>query len=272
MQLKYKIMDKFNHRIILVLCSVFLLASNSYAEMAPDQPTVLITGSNRGLGLEFARIYAEQGWNVIATCRNPSAATELNSLGEKFDHLQIETLDVTREEQVEKLAQAYADQPIDVLLNNAAIYGDLQKQTFGTFDYAELEAVFDVNTIGVLRVSEQFLDNVLASEQKKIINLGGGMATQTIGSMFAGHYFIKMSKAASMMSLGIMQRENMESGLIVTMISPGRPDTQLRRDSGWTGETTPVAESAALVVERIALLDDSTKGKVVNHDGKIVPW
>lgn len=265
-------MAKLNHCIIVLLCSAFLLATDALAEMAPDQPTVLITGSNRGLGLEFARIYAEQGWNVIATCRNPSAAAELSSLAEKFDRLQVETLDVTSDEQVEILARTYADQPIDVLLNNAAIYGDLQKQTFGTFDYDELMDVINVNAAGVLRVSEAFIDNVLASEQKKIINLGGGMATQTIGSLFPGHYFIKMSKSASMMSMGILQRENMKNGLIVTMISPGQPDTQLRKDSGWTGRTMPVEESAALVVERIALLDDSTKGKVVNHDGKILPW
>ncbi len=265
-------MMNIKNRIILSLCALVLLATNTAAAFDPGQPTVLITGANRGLGLEFSRIYAEQGWNVIATCRNPSAAIELAELAARYDRVQIETLDVTSGEQVQQLAQSYAEQPVDVLLNNAAIYGDLQKQSFGTFDFDELEAVFDVNTIGVLRVSEAFLGNVLASEQKKIINLGGGMATQTVGSMFPGHYFIKMSKAASMMSLGIMQRENMKSGLIVAMVSPGRPDTQLRRDSGWTGKTTPVAQSAALVVERIALLDDSTRGKVVNYDGEIVPW
>ena len=265
-------MFTLNQRIGIVLFLSIQIVVNAYATVDPTQPTVLITGANRGLGLEFSRQYAEQGWNVIATCRNPSGAAGLNLLAERFDRVQIETLDVTSDEQVAELAEKYAGQPIDVLLNNAAIYGDLQKQTLGSFDYEELKTVFDVNSIGVLRLSEAFLNNVLASDQKKIINLGGGMATQTIGSMFGGHYFIKMSKAASMMSLGILQRDNMKSGLTVTMVSPGRPDTKLRRDSGWTGPTTPVADSAALVIERIALLDDKAKGKAVTHDGKIIPW
>ena len=239
---------------------------------AEDQPTILITGANRGLGLEFARQYAALGWNVIASCRTPATAADLGSVAAQYPRVVIEQLDVTSDAEVAALADKYTDQPIDVLLNNAGIYGTLEKQTLGGFDYEELKRVFDINAIGSLRVSQAFLDNVIASDQKKIISLGGGMGTQTIGSLFGGHYFIKMSKAAHLMGMGVMQKDMEKTGIIITMISPGRVDTQLMRDSGWTGPSISAEESAGLVIERIELLDDSMRGKLIIYNGTVVPW
>jgi NAD(P)-dependent dehydrogenase (short-subunit alcohol dehydrogenase family) len=242
------------------------------AGFSPDAPTVLITGANRGLGLEFARQYAAQDWNVIASCRDPATATELQQLTADYPQVALETLDVTSDAQVAALADKYADQSIDVLLNNAGIYGTLEKQTLGSFDFEELKRVFDVNTIGSLRVSQAFLDNVLASEQKKIISLGGGMGTQTIGRMFGGHYFIKMSKAAHLMAMGVMQTDLKDTGLMIVMISPGRVDTQLMRDSGWTGPSISAQESAGLVIDQIANLDPEVNGRLILYNGRLIPW
>jgi len=241
-------------------------------EFSDDAPTVLITGANRGLGLEFSKQYAERGWNVIASCRTPSQAAQLKLLSEQYPQLRIEQLDVSSDQQTAALKAKYIDQPVDVLLNNAGIYGTLEKQTLGNFDFDELERVFAINTIGSLRVSQAFLDNVRASEQKKIISLGGGMGTQSIGSLFGGHYFIKMSKSAHLMAMGVLQKETKKDGLIVTMISPGRVDTQLMRDSGWTGPSISAEESATKVIERISLLDKSARGKLMMYDGTIIPW
>lgn len=256
--------------------------SCAYAETQPGafdpgpfdqaQPTVLITGANRGLGLEFTRQYAALGWNVIASCRTPASARELGSVAKQYPRVVIEQLDVTSDAEVATLADKYTGQPIDVLLNNAGIYGTLGKQTLGSFDYEELKRVFDVNAIGSLRVSAAFLDNIIASDQKKIISLGGGMGTQSIGSLFGGHYFIKMSKAAHLMAMGVMQKDLAKTGIIITMISPGRVDTQLMRDSGWTGPSISAEESAGLVIERIGLLDDSLRGKLIIYNGTVVPW
>ena len=236
------------------------------------KPTVLITGANRGLGLEFSRQYAARGWNVIASCREPDEARALAELAAEFERVSIERLDVTSDDQVRELVKKYRDKPVDVLLNNAGIYGTLEKQTLGTFDYEELKQVFDVNTIGSLRVREAFLDNVLASEQKKIISLGGGMGTQSIGRLFGGHYFIKMSKSAHLMGMGVLQKDMSKTGLIVTMISPGRVDTQLMRDSGWTGSSISAEESARLVIDRIDQLDASDAGRLILYNGKVIPW
>jgi len=255
----------------------FLALLNCYSTEAetafdPTSPTVLITGSNRGLGLEFSRQYAAAGWNVIATCRNPKKAKELQLLTEEYNQVAIEKMDVTSDRDVDALATKYKNQPIDVLLNNAGIYGTLEKQTLGTFDFEELKHVFDVNTIGSLRVSAAFLDNVVVSDQKKIISLGGGMGTPTIGGMFGGHYFMKMSKAAHLSAMGTLQADVDDTGIIITMISPGRVDTQLMRDSGWTGKSISAEKSASLVISLIERLEPEMKGRLVMYNGTIIPW
>ena len=186
-----------------LLIALYLILLNCYsieAEAAfdPISPTVLITGSNRGLGLEFSRQYAAANWNVIATCRNPKKAKELQLLAEEYNQVAVEKMDVTSQSEVDLVASAYHDQPIDVLLNNAGIYGVIEKQTLGTFDFEELKRVFDVNTIGSLRVSEAFLENVKSSDQKKIISLGGGMGTPTIGGMFGGALFYENEQSCSL--------------------------------------------------------------------------
>jgi len=255
---------------------VFLLTTSSFvpaeAVFFPESPTVLITGSNRGLGLEFSRQYAAAGWNVIATCRSPEQAEELKILLKQYKQVAVEKMDVTSDREVEVLATKYKNQPIDVLLNNAGIYGTLEKQTLGTFDFEELKRVFDVNTIGSLRVSAAFLDNVAISKQKKVISLGGGMGTPTIGGMFGGHYFMKMSKAAHLSAMGTMQADVKDRGIIITMISPGRVDTQLMRDSGWTGKSISAEKSAGLVISLIDKLEPEMKGKLVMYNGMIIPW
>jgi NAD(P)-dependent dehydrogenase (short-subunit alcohol dehydrogenase family) len=259
--------------LLLLLAGPHGLASPAGpAAFDPDQPTVLITGANRGLGLEFARQYAALGWNVIATCRRPGAAAALRSLAAGADRVAIETLDVTLDADVARVAAKYRDQPVDLLLNNAGIYGDLEKQTLGSFDFEELKRVLDVNTIGALRMSEAFLDNVRNSGQKKIVSLGGGMGTPTIGSMFGGHYFMKMSKAAHISAMGTLQKDLEDTGIIVTMISPGRVATQMLEDSGWTGKSISPAESAALVIAMIGRLEPEMGGRVVMYNGRTIPW
>ena len=98
------------------------------------------------------------------------------------------------------------------------------------------------------------------------------MGTQSIGRLFGGHYFIKMSKAAHLMAMGVMQTDLKDTEVMIVMISPGRVDTQLMRDSGWTGPSITAAESAELVIERIALLTPDLNGRLILYNGKIIPW
>jgi NAD(P)-dependent dehydrogenase (short-subunit alcohol dehydrogenase family) len=256
--------------ILLPLCG-FGCAS-APPQLDPDSPTVFITGANRGLGLEFSRQYAALGWNVIASCRKPHAADDLQQLAAQNGKVVIEKLDVTSDTQVRKLADKYRGLPIDVLLNNAGIYGTLEKQTLGSLDFEEAKRVIDVNALGSLRVSVAFLDNVQLSKQKKIISLGGGMGTQSIGRLFGGHYFMKMSKSAHLMGMGVMQKDLQNTDIQIVMISPGRVDTQLMRDSGWNGPSISAAKSAAAVIKRIAALDQKSNGRLIMVNGKALPW
>jgi NAD(P)-dependent dehydrogenase (short-subunit alcohol dehydrogenase family) len=254
---------------------LFGFASPILAELSSDAPTVFITGSNRGLGLEFARQYAALGWNVIATCRNPAEADALQSLAKDNPRVIIDQLDVTRQDQIEAVAKTFADQPIDVLLNNAGIWGALDQQTFGQFDYDAHWPVYEVNALGPLRVTEALLANVEASEQKKIIGLGGGMGTRrTVEQAPGGHYWYRMSRAANLISMAILQREVRKRGVIVAFISPGKVDTQMLADSGWPESFPSLSpeESAGYVIERIEVLTADAGGELINYDGEIIGW
>ncbi len=262
---------------LLALASVLALvcAVPAQAEFKVGAPTVFITGSNRGLGLEFARQYAARGWNVIATCRRPGDADELQALAKSNPQVVIDELDVTDQSTIDRVAARFKDQSIDVLLNNAGIWGALDQQTFGQLDYEAQRQVYEVNALGPLRVTEALLDNVEASEQKKIIGLGGGMGTRrTVERAPGGHYWYRMSRAANLISMAILQREVRKRGIIVSFISPGKVDTQMLRDSGWPASFKSLSpkESAGYVIDRIAVLEPADGGELINYDGKVIGW
>ena len=125
-------------------------------------PSVLITGANRGIGLALARQYASEGWRVMATCRDPAAATDLSAVAGDID---LYALDVTSDESVSALADSLKGQPIDVLFNNAGI--NLQKgKTVAEVDFASWAKTFEVNVYAPIRVANAFLPHVAASGQK----------------------------------------------------------------------------------------------------------
>ena len=158
-------------RYILI---ALLLTAGLVGAKTAEAATVLITGSNRGLGLEFSKQYAEAGWDVIATCRTPERADELKALANKYKKITVERLDVLDQDEIDALAAKYKGKPIDVLINNAGVLGDLEGQTLGTFDYGNFQRVMGVNVYGVLAVSEAFREHVAASDQKKIVGITSG--------------------------------------------------------------------------------------------------
>ncbi|MBW7931795.1 MAG: SDR family NAD(P)-dependent oxidoreductase, partial [Gammaproteobacteria bacterium] len=147
-------------------------AAGAADDAGVDAPTILITGANRGIGLEFVRQSAERGWQVIATARKPAEAAELQALAAGNPRIVIEPLDVTDFDQIDALAAKYRDRPIDVLLNNAGISGSMQDQMFGRHsDWAMFERILRTNTIAPLKMAEAFLPHLLASGQKKLVNV-----------------------------------------------------------------------------------------------------
>jgi NAD(P)-dependent dehydrogenase (short-subunit alcohol dehydrogenase family) len=242
---------------------------------SPQTPTVLITGASRGIGYELARQYAADGWGVIATCRNPATATELQALAAANPNVLIEPLDVTDFDQMDELAAKYAGVPIDVLINNAGILGGNDRQKFGTFDYTAFDEIMAVNVVGPIRMVELFVDNVALSEQKKIMNISSLVGS--IQMTFPGQNFYRASKAALNMSMRTIAKElkgSQEPGrkeIIVGLIHPGVVATDFAKN-------VPIPmispeESAAAVIEVIAgYTDRRQSGDFMSYTGKELPW
>jgi NAD(P)-dependent dehydrogenase (short-subunit alcohol dehydrogenase family) len=244
------------------------------APPAPAQPTVLITGASHGIGLELARAYAERGWGVIATCRTPDAAQALQEIAAQHPNVRVARLDVTDFGEIDALAARYRGVPIDVLVNNAGILGDNDKQKFGTFDYSALDDVMATNLKGPIRMVEAFIDNVAASDQKKIMNI-----TSLVGSIeftFGGQTFYRASKAALNMSMRNISKELHRSPdprrreVILGLIHPGGVDTGFAKKVPIP-MITPEA-SAAAVVKVIDGYTLAMSGDFLDYNGKKVPW
>jgi NAD(P)-dependent dehydrogenase (short-subunit alcohol dehydrogenase family) len=237
-------------------------------------PTVLVTGANRGIGYEIARQYADRGYRVIATARKPKEARDLQALARQYPALTIEKLDVTEGSQVKALAAKYRGQPIDILVNNAGILGGNDRQKFGTFDFDALEDVMATNVEGPLRMVEALVDNVAASDQKKIMNISSFVGS--IERTFGGQIFYRASKAAlnmSMRTLAMEFKRAKEPGrkeLIIGLIDPGVVDTEF-------GPKPPIplitaAESATGVITVIDAYDLKKSGRFFGYKGNEIPW
>jgi NAD(P)-dependent dehydrogenase (short-subunit alcohol dehydrogenase family) len=263
-------------RLIAVLAAVTVMTCGVpvvYAE-GLAKPTVLITGSSRGIGLELARQYAQRGWGVIATCRTPQRAADLQALAKSHSNVVIERLDVTDFAGIDVIAEKYRHVPIDVLINNAGILGDNDKQKFGTFDYSAFDEVMAVNTKGPIRMVEVFVDHVAASEQKKIMNISS--AVGSIQMTFGGQVFYRASKAALNMSMRTLAKELRRSDqpgrkeLIFGLIDPGIVDTGFAKN-------VPIPmiqadESAAAVIAVIDSYDRKTSASFLRYTGQKMPW
>lgn len=238
--------------------------------------TVLITGANRGIGLQLATNYAKRGWKVIATARNPAEAAELNALAAQNPQVTVAQLDLLDFASIDALAVKLKDVPIDVLLNNAAILGDPAKQEFGEMDFAVMQEVYAVNAVGTLKMTETFIDNVLASSQKKVVAITSQQAS--IGSLRDPMIpFYKMSKTALNMGMSSIARRLKSKKVTVALISPGAVDTEMMQAALGHANfkanflITP-EESAEAVVNIIDQYDLKLTGTFMSHRGDEIPW
>ena len=268
-------MKMFIRWLAASLLSVLLVEAPAFAAGVPDpdSPTILLTGSNRGIGLALTKEFAAQGWNVIATCRTPKKADELKALAAANPRIIIEELDVTDVRQIENLAGRYRGVPIDVLFNNAAWLGTpIEQQQFGKLDQQLFDAVMNTNVYGPLKLSEALVSNVEASKQKKIIGMTSGLGSLTLMGRMSRFYYYQMSKAALNMGMRAMRTDLQGRGIIVALLSPGMVDTDLLDDSGYDGKALTPAESAAGLYKLVAELTIQDKGAPINVDGKVLPW
>ena len=247
--------------------------------------TVLITGANSGLGLEFAKQYAALGWTVIATHRRSGVPESLAPLvGEYPQTVRVERMDVASIAEVEALAAKLEDVPIDVLINNAGVYSDRSEcrdevctgaydtQTFGNIDYELFDTIMAVNVRGPLIVSESFIDHVRAGRQKKIIAISstnGSVSAPLPGPQGIAY---RASKAALNRAMQLVAVKEKEEGVLVLMLHPGTVVTErLERNRGLPG----TVEMAPSVTGMIKVIDEATMedtGKFLQYDGTTAPW
>ncbi|RKQ72777.1 SDR family oxidoreductase [Oceanibaculum indicum] len=224
-------------------------------------PTVLITGANRGIGLEFARQYAADGWKVIATARDPGKAGELKAV----PGVQVEALEVTDDASVAALAAKLKDVKIDVLLNNAGISGP-RGFAIGEWDFKAWEEVMVVNSIAPLRVAQAFLPHVEASDRKIMAFISSRMGSITLNG--GGSAFYRSSKTALNMAVSCLALELKDRGVTCAVFHPG----WVKTDMGGAGADITTGESVTGLRKVIGGLDIGKTGKFFNYDGAEFPW
>jgi len=232
-----------------------------------DTRTVLVTGANRGLGLEFTRQYAVDGWQVFAACRSPDGAKELALLAaESNARIRVLPMDVTDTASVRASARELAGQSIDLLINNAGVMGPRNAE-LGRVDYAAWMKVLDANSLGPMRVVEAFLENVAGSRLKTIVTITSGMgsiADNTSGDSYA----YRSSKAAVNMIMKSLAIDLAPRGITCVVRNPGWGLT----DRGGPGGKISPAESIKAMRTVIARLKPEDSGKFLNYDGGSYPW
>ena len=174
---------------------------------------VVVTGANRGLGLEFCRQLRELGAEVIATARRPQAAFDLRTL-----EVRIETLDVTSAESVEAFATSLGDIEIDLLINNAGSGG--AGNGIGTLDFDELARFFAVNSLGALRVTKALLPNLRRGRGRRLVHVTSRMGSLTENTE-GGYYGYRASKAALNMIHRCLAAELAGQGFVSVVVHPG---------------------------------------------------
>lgn len=225
-------------------------------------PTVLVTGSNRGIGLEFVRQYAAAGWQVIACCRKPEAAKELKAVpGE----VRIEAVELTDPVSIRALAEDLKGEAVDLLINNAGVLGP--DQSFGDTDYAAFDTVMRSNVLGPMAMVEALLPNLEAGRIKTAVAISSGWGS--IGTIQSGgRYLYGPSKAALNMVVKAQSIDLHDKGILAVAISPGWVAT----DMGGKGADLTPAESVGNMRSLIAGLTAADSGKFYSHKGHEIPW
>jgi len=226
-------------------------------------PTLFITGANRGLGLEYARQYAADGWRVLATCREPAKAAALAALD---GDVHIHTLDVSDHGQIQALAKTLRKEKIDLLLNNAGIYGP-RPSKLGGIDYDAWQEVMWVNVMSPLKVCECFRSHVAAGTLKKIAIMSSKMGSMGDNDSGAS-YVYRSSKAALNAAMKSLSVDLSPRDISVVILHPGWVSTDMGGPSGLIA----APESVTGLRQVIDGLSMATTGRFYNYDGSEIPW
>lgn len=262
-------------RTLLILFAGCVLAVISNTARAD---TVLITGSSSGIGLEFARQYAARGWTVFATHHYDKVPESLAELARQFDNVEVRRMDVRSNAEVRGLAEALKGRTIDVLINNAGIFstGDWLDRTdtsqrFGTLNYEIFNLFMETNVRGPIMVSEAFIDNVRASDGKKIIAMASSIGSLSDAGASVNAFWYGTSKAALNKVMVTLSAAVKDDGIIVVPMHPGSVRVERQASLKLPG----MLETPDAVAQMIRTIDGLTldnSGQFTQYDGKILPW
>lgn len=232
-----------------------------------NHPTdqVLVTGANRGIGLEFVRQYAADGWHVIACCRDPLSATALNALASSPGGcMSVHALDVSDFNQIERLAMALEGQAIDLLINNAGFY---PQSAFGSIDYADWDRAFRINAMAPMKMVECFVEHVACSRLRKIVTLSSKMGSVADNDS-GGSYLYRTSKAAANMLMKSLAIDLKPRGIAAAALHPG----WVKTDMGGPNALITTEMSVAGMRHVIDQLSVHSAGRFIAYDGEEIPW
>lgn len=230
-------------------------------------PTIMITGANRGIGLELVRQYAADGWEVLACCRSPENAPELKQLAAANGKISVHLLDVTNTQQRKVLAAQLKGKPIDILFNSAGVSGSWSAQGFGHCQAEEWLDVLHINVVTPMLMMQDFAANVALSERKIIANMSskmGSIADNTSG----GSYLYRSSKAALNVVNKSAAHDLARKGISVVLLHPG----WVRTDMGGPNGELSVEESVTALKRNLANVTFADSGRFLDIDGSTIPW
>jgi NAD(P)-dependent dehydrogenase (short-subunit alcohol dehydrogenase family) len=221
-------------------------------------PTILITGANRGLGQEFVRQYAADGWRVIATVRDLSKGRAASEAG-----AEVHLCDVADPVQIARLAAGLAEVELDAVLCNAGIYGS--HQDLGDIDPEEFLKVIRVNTVAPLLLADALAGRLVG---RKIFAAMSSKMGSIDDNTSGGSYAYRVSKAGLDMVIKGLSADLRDKGIVTVALSPG----WVRTDMG--GASAPLEAPVAVAGMRKVLngLRPEDSGKFFHYDGSVVPW
>ena len=227
---------------------------------------ILITGSNRGIGLELVTQYANDNWRVFACCRSPEDASALQLLANLNSNISIHPLDVTDALQISALANELKNTPIDILFNNAGIYGPYDAN-FGNTDKQQWLDCFNINTISPMKITESFVKHVANSELKTIASMSSKMGSMTDNGS-GGSYLYRSSKAALNAAMTSAAIDLKPQGIKIGILHPG----WVKTDMGGTNAEISTSECVQQLKKILNALTLEKSGSFFEIDGSIIPW
>jgi len=228
---------------------------------------VLITGANRGIGLEMVKYAMQQGWRVFACCRNPHTADNLFNIAKLSNgQISVHIADMLELATLQALSYELRNDPIDILINNAGIYGS-DNNKFGAVDVNGWLQAFQVNSIAPLKMVEAFAEQLLMGERKLVACMSSKMGSMADNG-FGNSYIYRSSKAALNAVVKSLSIDLKSQGIITVALHPG----WVKTDMGGPDAEITARESVELLFSNLMLLRIEDSGRFIDIDGSDIPW